>query len=220
MDQPVSGGAASAKTLDCGLNAAGKNRLLELLPELDRARLMRQMVRVSAQRRDGVFKRRTPIGDVHFPLSAVISVVTVMEDGAMAEVGTIGNEGFAGLPLIFGNKEDANDAFYQIPGETLLMPSVIRSGDLARRAASERRSSLCTSVLRSNCSEHRLQPAPPSRAATCPLDSDVARSRRSENGVADAKVSGADARRSPADRQHRGGNLAKGGADPVLPRCH
>ena len=80
----------------CTLHAAGKNHLLELLPAGDRARLMRQMEPIAAQHHDEVFEQHKPIPFVHFPLSAVISLVTVMADGNMSEVGTIGNEGMAG----------------------------------------------------------------------------------------------------------------------------
>jgi len=115
-------------------HVSGRNHLLELLPEADRARLMQKMEHVSAVHRTYVFKRHEPISHVHFPLSSVVSIVSVMSDGTMIEVGTIGNEGYAGLPLLFGNTEDSNDGFYQVPGESLRMPSAKFADELARSA--------------------------------------------------------------------------------------
>jgi CRP-like cAMP-binding protein len=103
----------------CELNRAGRNRLLDLLAEDDRARLLERMERVSVKHKDMVFRRGERIAFVDFPLNAMVSVVTTMQNGDVVEVGTVGSEGFAGLPLFFGVSHDANDAFYQVPGESL-----------------------------------------------------------------------------------------------------
>jgi CRP-like cAMP-binding protein len=103
----------------CELNRAGSNHLLELLAEEDRARLLGRMERVSVKHRDIVFRRGERIAFVDFPLTSMVSVVTTMQNGDVVEVGTVGSEGFAGLPLFFGVSHDANDAFYQVPGESL-----------------------------------------------------------------------------------------------------
>jgi CRP-like cAMP-binding protein len=44
-----------------------------------------------------------------------------MEDGRIAEVGTIGNEGMAGLPVFLGAETTPTLAFQQVPGEALRM---------------------------------------------------------------------------------------------------
>jgi CRP-like cAMP-binding protein len=105
------------------IHLRGKNHLLELMPDAERARLLKQMEFMSVERRTPVFARHETIEYAHFPLSAMISVVTSMSDGETVEVGTVGNEGFAGLALLYDGAEDTNDAFYQIPGETLRMPA-------------------------------------------------------------------------------------------------
>jgi CRP-like cAMP-binding protein len=119
------------------LHETGKNRLIELLPKADQARLLPTMQHVTARHGDPVFQRHTPIPFVDVPLSGMISLVAVMRDGAVAEVGMIGNEGVAGLPLVLGVTEDPNDAFYQMPGEALRMPARVFRAELARRGAFE-----------------------------------------------------------------------------------
>jgi CRP-like cAMP-binding protein len=119
------------------LHEPGKNRLLELLPKPEQTRLVSAMQRIDARHGDPVFQRRKPIPFVDFPLSGMISLVAVMRDGAVAEVGMIGNEGVAGLPLVLGVTEDPNDAFYQMPGEALRMPAGMFRNELARRGPFE-----------------------------------------------------------------------------------
>lgn len=93
---------------------------------------MRSAERISAKFGDIVFERNEPIAAVHFPLGAVISIVVVMQDGAIAEAGTVGNEGVAGLPLLFGTQRGPNRAFYQVPGEALRMPARAFTDELAK----------------------------------------------------------------------------------------
>jgi hypothetical protein len=46
-----------------------------------------------------------------------------MEDGLAVEVGTIGNEGLVGLPLLFAADKSTMDAFIQIAGNAMRMSS-------------------------------------------------------------------------------------------------
>jgi CRP-like cAMP-binding protein len=64
-----------------------------------------------------------PIQFVYFPVSGVASVVNTMQDGAAAEVGTVGNEGMVGLPIILGDTVALNDVYVQVPGTALRMPA-------------------------------------------------------------------------------------------------
>ena len=57
---------------------------------------------------------------VHFPLDGVVSLVTPLEDGAIVEVATIGNEGVVGVPIIFGGTL-AVRAISQVAGRCLTM---------------------------------------------------------------------------------------------------
>jgi CRP-like cAMP-binding protein len=52
----------------------------------------------------------------YFPEIGVVSMVSTMKDGSMVEVGTVGNEGFVGLPLVLGAQGYERKVFCQIPG--------------------------------------------------------------------------------------------------------
>src|SRR5687767_3014269 len=92
------------------LHQRGENRLLQLLPAAERARLMRSLERVKTTHGDVVFDRNQRIKTVDFRLIGVISVVVVMEQGGIADVGTVGNEGMAGVPLVLGATSTPNTA--------------------------------------------------------------------------------------------------------------
>jgi CRP-like cAMP-binding protein len=121
-----------ASDAPCELNRAGSNHLLDLLGDDDRERLVGRMQRLTVRHKDMVFRRGERIAFVDFPLDAMVSVVTTMQNGDVVEVGTVGNEGYVGLPLLFGVSHDANDAFYQVPGEILRLPAADFIEEVAR----------------------------------------------------------------------------------------
>ncbi|HEY2137603.1 MAG TPA: Crp/Fnr family transcriptional regulator, partial [Xanthobacteraceae bacterium] len=58
---------------------------------------------------------------VYFIESGVGSLVVTMTNGDAAEVGTIGNEGLVGLPVVFGDNQAPTTVYVQVPGEGLRM---------------------------------------------------------------------------------------------------
>ncbi|MGD1052917.1 MAG: Crp/Fnr family transcriptional regulator [Candidatus Dormibacteria bacterium] len=96
------------------------NRILQALPDEDRDRLVRSMVTVSLPIKTVLFEPGETIRAVHFPLDGVISLVTPLDDGAIVEVATVGNEGLVGVPLVPGGSL-AVRAISQVPGSSLRM---------------------------------------------------------------------------------------------------
>ncbi len=119
------------------LHIVGQNHLLQLLPDAERERLLFTMKRVTTEHGDVVFESNQPITHVDFPLYGVISIVVVMEEGGTAEVGTVGNEGMAGVPLLLGTERTPNKAFYQVPGETMRMSAAAFRKEIAARGPFE-----------------------------------------------------------------------------------
>jgi CRP-like cAMP-binding protein len=117
------------------LHQRGRNRLLDLLPKDVTDRLLPEMERISTRLGDMVFERNQPVTHVDFPLGAIISIVVIMEDGAIVEAGTVGNEGMAGLPLLLGAQRSPTRAFYQVPGEALRLPARVFNEEVARGGA-------------------------------------------------------------------------------------
>jgi CRP-like cAMP-binding protein len=78
------------------------NRTLEALPVADHDRLVPTMATVTLESEAVLFEPDQAIDAVHFPLTAVVALVTPMDDGSTVEVATVGNEGIVGVPLVVG----------------------------------------------------------------------------------------------------------------------
>jgi CRP-like cAMP-binding protein len=74
-----------------------RNRLLAALPIADRERVMGNLESITLTLKDTVQKADEPVREVFFPGGGFLSVVSVLEDGGMVEVATVGNEGACGI---------------------------------------------------------------------------------------------------------------------------
>lgn len=110
------------------------NRLLALLPEKDYRRLHRHLERIPLTYRQSLYRAHRPLGFVYFIETGVGSLVNTMANGEAAEVGTIGNEGVVGLPLLLGDDRAPTSVYVQVPGEGLRMEASVFSAELARSA--------------------------------------------------------------------------------------
>lgn len=103
----------------------GKNRLLAALPSKQRDRLLRHLTSVHLQFEEILYEQDAPIGHVYFPSSSMISLLQELNDGSVAEVGRVSNEGMIGLPVFLGAGISHTRAFVQMPGEALRMRAQI-----------------------------------------------------------------------------------------------
>ena len=118
------------------VHVLGTNHLLELLPREDKKRVTSGMERLVCDQGHVLYKPNTPMTHVYFPLSGVVSLVTVLADaGKRVECVTIGNEGMAGLPLLHGVADTHLDVFFQVPGEAMRMSASAFAEEIARRGA-------------------------------------------------------------------------------------
>lgn len=62
------------------------------------------------------------VGYVYFPVRALVSMLSGTEDGELAEVGLIGNEGVVTLSSFFGNDRSAHRYIVQVSGRALRAP--------------------------------------------------------------------------------------------------
>jgi CRP-like cAMP-binding protein len=111
------------------------NRLLSLLPRRDYERLRPHLHRVPLEYRQSLYRAHKPIGFVYFIETGVGSLVNTMANGEASEVGTIGNEGMVGLPLVFGDDRAPTSVYIQVPGIGLGMKASQFNKELARSAS-------------------------------------------------------------------------------------
>ena|SRR5436190_14195639 len=97
------------------------NRLLDRLPESDRQRFQPFLERIPLAFRQTLYAVRSEFDWVYFPISGMVSAMTIMEDGSAIEVATVGNEGMTGLTAFTGGNTSPYEVMVQVPGEGLRM---------------------------------------------------------------------------------------------------
>src|SRR5208283_5002971 len=115
-----------------GLHA---NRLLGLLPPRDYQRLRPHLHRIPLEYRQSLYRADKPIEYVYFIEIGVGSLVNTMKNGEAAEVGTIGNEGVVGLPVVLGDDRAPTSVYVQVPGAGWRMKASLFKKELARSAS-------------------------------------------------------------------------------------
>ncbi|MBK5188647.1 MAG: Crp/Fnr family transcriptional regulator [Gemmatimonadaceae bacterium] len=108
---------SATETLD---DAPSRNRILAALPPAELARITSELEPFPLPLNTVLYEANAPISHVYFPTSGCVSMVNVLEDGAV-EVGTIGYEGFAGLPLLLDDDRMPTRAFVQLTGASFRM---------------------------------------------------------------------------------------------------
>jgi len=99
------------------------NRILDALPPKEYERLLPALSPVSLELKRLLLEPGTAIDTVYFPVGAVVSLLTTMDDGSAVEVATLGNEGIVGVPVFLGAQAMGARDFYQVqvPGHAVAM---------------------------------------------------------------------------------------------------
>ena len=101
----------------------GENRILAILADDDRQGFRAQLERVQLEFKHVIYEPNEPVSHVYFPLTGMISLLTIMDDGSAIEVATVGNEGMIGLPVFLGAGSMPGRAITQVPSEAWRMPA-------------------------------------------------------------------------------------------------
>jgi len=115
-----------------------RNRILEQLPEPDYRLIVGQMEQVTPPLGEVVARPGVPPQWVHFPLSAVLSSMVVLENGSTVEGSTLGNEGMDGLYLLAEPLPNPYKINVQVEGELLRVPAAAFRQILKESAAMSR----------------------------------------------------------------------------------
>jgi CRP-like cAMP-binding protein len=92
-----------------------KNKLLASLPRADFERLKPHLRTVPTHVKQILHPVNEPVRHVFFPNGGVASMTTVMKDGAMVEVATVGDEGMVGISALFGGGLAGGETMMQVP---------------------------------------------------------------------------------------------------------
>jgi len=116
------------------LNRQG-NKLLAALPAEDYQRLAPYLENLSLPFQRVLHNTGEDIFDVYFPTTAMVSVVSIMQDGSTIEVGVIGKEGIAGIPVCWGDDTAVHQTVVQIPGNVLKLKAEVLKEEFYRGGA-------------------------------------------------------------------------------------
>ncbi len=108
------------------------NRLLALLPRKVFERLRPHLEPVVLKNRQSLYQACKPIGFVYFIETGVGSLVNTMVNGDASEVGTIGNEGIVGLPVVLEDERAPTSVYVQVPGSGLRMKASVLKKEMTR----------------------------------------------------------------------------------------
>lgn len=103
--------------------AAAQNLILARLPPQELAALMDQAEVVTYGLRDVLFEKGARLTHVYFPITGMISLLTVLADGTFIEAMTVGYEGMAGLPVFHNVTTERLKGVCQIEGKVCRVPA-------------------------------------------------------------------------------------------------
>jgi CRP-like cAMP-binding protein len=92
-----------------------KNKLLACLPRADFERLRPHLKTIPVKVKQVFHAAHEPIREVFFPNGGVASITTVMKDGSMVEIATVGDEGMLGVNVFFGGDMASGETWVQVP---------------------------------------------------------------------------------------------------------
>lgn len=107
--------------LDAKQNTGRKNFLLAALPDVEFERVQTHLELTSLKLGRVLYESGDRLDYVYFPTTAIISLLYVMENGATAEIGVVGNDGILGIALFMGGDTTPNRAVIQSAGEAFRM---------------------------------------------------------------------------------------------------
>jgi CRP-like cAMP-binding protein len=137
-----------------GQRNQAENHILAAVPQNRYKALYSKLQPVSLSAGHVVYEQGRPIRFVHFPITAMLSVLSVGEGGKrVIEVCAVGREGMAGVPLFLGDDLAANRIIVHLAGtamrvEAQIFKDALSHGGLLSRLLERYTLVLLTSVSR------------------------------------------------------------------------
>lgn len=101
--------------------SAAENSLLAALPAEEYRRLLPDLEPVRLRYDETVYEQGDPISYVYFPTGAVVSLLSLLEDGTTVEVGMVGRHGVVGVQVILEADKTSFWTVAQVGGRAVRM---------------------------------------------------------------------------------------------------
>ena len=105
------------------------NHLLAALPEPEWLRWLPALEKVEMPLGQVLYESGNTLSHVYFPITAIVSLLYVMEDGASAEIAVVGNEGIVGISLFMGGGSTPSRAVVQSAGSGFRMRAQVMKNE-------------------------------------------------------------------------------------------
>jgi CRP-like cAMP-binding protein len=108
------------------------NHLLAALPKAEWQRWLPHLEQVDLPLGLVLYESGATLSHVYFPITAIVSLLYVMENGASAEIAVVGNEGLVGVSLFMGGESTPSRAVVQSAGQGFRMGSDVLKEEFKR----------------------------------------------------------------------------------------
>ncbi|MBA3571093.1 MAG: Crp/Fnr family transcriptional regulator, partial [Pyrinomonadaceae bacterium] len=120
-------------------SSPNRNKILAALNEADYPNIFSQLEPVSLAQGEVIYEADSPMKYVYFPVTAVFSMLSSMEDGRTVEVGPVGHEGLVGLRIFLGADTSLDQVIVHVAGEAMrLRASVLKAAVSAQGGMSDK----------------------------------------------------------------------------------
>lgn len=113
-------------------NSEFANQLLTALPPSEYQRLLPHLQPVLLTSGQILYQSQEQIRDVYFPEQGLISIVTILENGANIEAARVGKDGVLGISIILGSDSSINSAMVLIAGRAMKLEAEILQQEFNR----------------------------------------------------------------------------------------
>ena len=110
---------ANIKKTDQRLVKKQANHILQSLPANEYERLLPHLKPIPLVQNQLIFDVNGAITDGYFVNAGLVSCLTVMQNGDSVEVGLLGHEGFAGLPILLNVGHSSTRIIVQVTGDAM-----------------------------------------------------------------------------------------------------
>jgi CRP-like cAMP-binding protein len=99
------------------VHAPKENELLAALPDAEFQRWLPQLESIELLLGQVLYESGSTMTHVYFPTTAIVSLLSVMENGSSAEIAVVGYEGIVGVSLFMGGDSTPSRAVVQSAGQ-------------------------------------------------------------------------------------------------------
>jgi CRP-like cAMP-binding protein len=121
--------------LEASSSRSKQNKILAALDEAEYQTLFSQLELVPLSQGQVLYEAESHINYVYFPLTAVLSMLSTMEDGRTVEVGPVGHEGLAGLRIFLGAETSPDQVIVHVAGDAMRLRASVLKAAVGDRGA-------------------------------------------------------------------------------------